>query len=200
MLVRASPACFTSVACRERELQQNCNRASPACITSVACSVSFLGRPQNDFQCVHKLRCIGRERARAGGRDRERTAGCWRMNTKIRNEILVTLETVAATELLQSSSRAATKAATKAATELQQSSSRAATASTELILKSTNFSVHNIHAYIYTDIVSVSECVCMHVCMLYLLCMRRRYLRTNRSRHIQDNLKDCNVNRWDLQN
>jgi hypothetical protein len=50
------------------------------------------------------------------------------MNTKIRNEILVTLETVAATELLQSSSRAATKAATKAATELQQSSSRAATA------------------------------------------------------------------------
>jgi hypothetical protein len=61
----------------------------------------------------------GRERGRVdrreGLRGRERTTGCWRMK-KIRNEILLMLETGPAREVQQSSS--------KAATELQQSSSK----------------------------------------------------------------------------
>ncbi len=43
------------------------------------------------------------EREREGGRagEGQRTAGCWRMKTKIRNEMLLTFETGAATELQQ---------------------------------------------------------------------------------------------------
>jgi hypothetical protein len=69
-----------------------------------------------------------------GGREgeSERTAGCWRMKTKIRNEMLLTLETVAATKL-------------------QQSSSRAATAATELKLKRTYIYLYNIYACIHTS-------------------------------------------------
>jgi hypothetical protein len=83
---------------------------------------------------------LQREReGREGGRERERTAGCWRMSTKIRNEMLLTLETVAATDL-------------------QQSSSRAATAATELRLKRTYLSLQyacmhpSIHTYKHTCI------------------------------------------------
>jgi hypothetical protein len=62
-----------------------------------------------------KQRQRRREGGRAGGR--ERTAGGWRTKTKIWNEMLLTLETVAATELQQSSSRAATSATDRAKTE-----------------------------------------------------------------------------------
>jgi hypothetical protein len=75
---------------------------------------------------------LQREReGREGGKESENRSML--ETTKIRNEMLLTLETVAATDV-------------------QQSSSRAATAATELKLNRTYLSLYNIHTYIHTYI------------------------------------------------